>query len=102
MCATILFLALPSLYFGAGSLSRDPVGWGVVLYVSVFCTGLPFLLYSHGLRKVSAGISCIMLLLEVVVAAAISVVFLGETLVPASIVGAVLIVAGIVFVSVRR
>jgi len=102
MCMTIIFLAPPSLYFGSSSLSRDPVGWAAVLYISVFCTALPFFFYSHGLRKVNAGISCIILLLEVVVASMIAVAFLKESLSPANMVGAVLIVVGIVVVSLRR
>ena len=102
MWMTIIFLAVPSLYFGSSSLSRDPVGWAAVLYISVFCTALPFFFYSHGLRKVNAGISCIILLLEVVVAAVISVAFLKESLSPVNMVGAVLIVAGIVVVSLKK
>lgn len=102
MYTTILFIALPAIYFGGPSVSRDPVGWAAILYVSVFCTVLPFLLYSHGLQNIRAGTSCIMLLLEVVVASMIAVAFLKESLSPANMVGAVLIVVGIVVVSLRR
>ncbi len=99
---TMVFVAPFSLYFGGATLSSEPLGWAAVLYVSVFCTGLPFLLYSHGLKEVSAGASALMLLLEVVVAAVISVAFLEERLGLANLVGAVLILLGIAMVGLKK
>jgi len=99
MILTAIFMAPFSLYLGGLSMNYSPVGWGAILYVSIFCTALPFLLYTHGLRVVGAGASCIMLLLEIVVAGFLSVIFLGESLSAIEIAGAALIACGMVLVS---
>ncbi len=106
MCLTAVFLA-PAVMFtviftGETPVGYSSVGWGAIFYVSIFCTAIPFLLYCHGLRRVSAGASGIMLLLEIIVAGLISVVFLGESLSGFRIFGAVLIVVGLVVVSIGR
>ena len=102
MVMTMVFIALPAFAFGGFDISRDPVGWSTVLYISLFCTAMPFLLYSHGLKKVGAGASMLMLLWEVVVAAIISVLFLKEGLGAVNMVGGLLILAGIAMVALKR
>lgn len=85
-----------------GDIGRAAVaweGWGAVAYTAVVCTFLPYLLFSKGQRFVSATLSALVLLIEVVVAIVSSALILGEQLVLASGLGAVLICGSIVLAS---
>lgn len=70
-------------------------GWGAVLYLAVFCTVLPYFLYAYGLRETSPVFSSLVLLLEVVAAAGLSAFFLGERFSGSDLLGALLILVGI-------
>lgn len=103
--AWIIFLTLlpliPSLYFSTSSPLQLPAqAWLLIIYTGVFCWVVPYYLWSAALKSLSAVSSTIILLTEVVVAVAISPIFLpNNSLTLISGIGAVAIIAAIVFAS---
>ncbi len=100
----ILVTTLGVLPFGVafGDIGRVQVpwqGWVAVAYTAVFCTLLPYLLFSKGQRFVTATLSAMVLLIEVVVAFVSSALILGERLAPSNAVGAVLVCISIILAS---
>jgi drug/metabolite transporter (DMT)-like permease len=94
--------ALPvALVFG-GELSEPSGAWWPVPYTAVFCTIVPFLLWTWGLKRISATTSCVILLIEVVFALALAVVLLGERLAPSGFLGSALILTSVVLASRDR
>jgi DME family drug/metabolite transporter len=74
--------------------------WEAIGYTVVFNTAIPFVLYQAGLRHLTASLSAVALMLEIVVAVLISVAFIGgETFDIFSGAGAVAVVASILMVS---
>jgi drug/metabolite transporter (DMT)-like permease len=67
------------LYLTEGALPGGFTGWAMVVYLALFCTVLPYVLYAWGLKRTSATFSSLVLLFEVVMAAVLSSLFLGET-----------------------
>ena len=91
---------LPVLPFSAGALSSLPIqAWLAILYTAVMCWVVPYYLWLKGLRHLSPVTSAVVLLTEIVVAVAISTIFLGEVFTIISGIGAVLIVFAILVVS---
>lgn len=92
--------ALPAaLIFAAGSFPRPSAEWWTIPYTAVFCTVVPFLLWTAGLRFITATTSSVIMLTEVVFALALAAVLLGERLSPAALVGSALILAGVAMIS---
>ncbi|MBM3308152.1 MAG: DMT family transporter [Candidatus Eisenbacteria bacterium] len=92
--------ALPAaLVFGSGRL--PPVGWGLwpVGYTAVFCTVIPFALWTWGLKRISATTSSVILLTEVVFAMALAALVLGERQTTGALWGGVLIGAAVLLAS---
>ncbi|NIR14961.1 MAG: EamA family transporter [Desulfobacterales bacterium] len=75
--------------------------WMVVLYTAVPCWLIPYYLWSKGLKHISPATSTVILLTEVIVAIAISFLFLGETFTIISWIGASLIFLAIILVSIK-
>ena len=75
-----------------------------VIYLAVFCSAVPFLLYLGALEKIDVSLSVVMLLLEVVVAFYISVSYLGERVGILQILGSlvVLVAVGIALVEQQQ
>ncbi|QQG49409.1 MAG: DMT family transporter [archaeon] len=92
-------LALPLALAGGLRWPSGTEALAVVAYTSVFNTALPFVLYQSGLKRLPAGTSAVVLAVEIVVAVAISVAFLGESLGTAGAVGAVAVLVSILLVS---
>lgn len=85
-----------------GDIGRTTIpweGWTVVAYTAIFCTILPYLLFSKAQRFVSATISALVLLTEVVVAIISSAAILGEQLLLGSGLGAILVCLSIILAS---
>jgi len=93
---TVLPVALVLGHGGAPSF--DARLW-VVAYTAIFCTVLPFLLWSWGLKSISATSSCVILLIEIVFALALAALVFGERLTPGAMAGAALIMGAIFLVS---
>ena len=103
MTLLLVFTLLPLLPTGllsAGSFASLPLeAWLVILYTAVLCWILPYYLWLKGLQHLSPVTSAIVLLTEIVVAVAISTIFLGEVFTAISALGAILIVIAILLVS---
>ena len=82
-----------SLWYNAGAASS-------VLYLSVMCTILPFLLWFRGLRRLTATASTVITLFEPVVSILISVFILDEQFTLFAFGGTVLIFAAILWMSI--
>ncbi len=88
-----------ALMLGRGGPPPFDARLWVVGYTAVFCTVLPFLLWSWGLKSISATSSCVILLIEIVFALALAAVIFGERLSPGAMAGAALIVCAVLLVS---
>jgi drug/metabolite transporter (DMT)-like permease len=97
---TTIFL-LPMTLLFAGSYVVDSVGWLSVVYTGVLCTGLAFLLYNIGLKAISATVSSIILLLEIVFAMFFAFLVLGETPTVVTAMGGALIILSIIVISLN-
>lgn len=100
----VIFITLlpliPCLLFSTSSPSHLPAdAWLAIAYTAIFCWVIPYYLWSEGLKYISAVNSTIILLAEVLVALAISSIFLNEMLTLISGIGAFLIISAIIFVS---
>lgn len=101
--ASIVFLT--AVFVSPALLTLDALGpvsvgsWGLIGYMAVFNTALPFVLYQRGLRNLTATLSAVVLMLEIVTAVVISLVFLGETFNGFSVLGALAILVSIFLVS---
>ena len=74
-------------------------GWLLVAYLGLVPTALAYWLFQMGLRSVSATVASIVGLLDPLVAALLAWGLFGETLAPAGIVGAVLLMISIYLLS---
>jgi drug/metabolite transporter (DMT)-like permease len=90
-----LLASVPVLRHG---LSIDPRAWLPVFYLAVFCSVLPFVLYTAAMKHIGALTSAIVLLAELVFGVLFAYVFLGEVLVRNIVIGCVLICLGILIV----
>lgn len=92
-------LSVPALLWGTW-----PQIWGlpqltVLFYTIVFCTVVPFLLWTRGLQGISATVSAAVLLAEPIFAVFLAYPVLGELFKSLEAVGAVLILVAIAFIS---
>jgi len=84
--------ALPAaLLLAPRSFPALDASWWAILYTAVFCTIIPFMLWTAGLRFISATVSTVILLVEILFAILLAAVLLGERLTPVGLVGAGLI-----------
>ena len=85
-----------------GDIGRVQVmwqGWTAIAFTAVFCTVLPYLIFSKAQRFVTVTLSALVLLIEIVVAYVSSALILGEQLAPSNALGAVLVCVSIVLAS---
>ena len=73
--------------------------WLAIIYTAILCWVIPYYFWLKGLKNISAVTSAVVLLTEIIVAVAVSVVLLGESLTVISGIGAVLIIIAILLVS---
>jgi drug/metabolite transporter (DMT)-like permease len=91
---------LPVVPFSAENfLSLSGEAWVAIIYTALFCWVAPYYLWMKGLKNISPVTSAVILLNEIIVAVAISTVFLGEALTAVSAVGAIFIILAILAVS---
>jgi drug/metabolite transporter (DMT)-like permease len=91
-------LSLPKL---ASGLDVGKNVWLATGYLAVFCSVLPFLLYTAAIKHIGALTSAIVLLAELVFGVIIAFLFLSESLAPSAWVGCLLICAGIFIAGTR-
>lgn len=85
-----------------GSHAATPQAWLAAAYTGLFCSVLAFVAWSAGLRAMSSVVSGLVLLVEILVAYAASLVLGLELLSPAVLLGGACIVGAIVLVSKQR
>ena len=73
-----------------------------ILYLAVFTTVLGYAFFLHGVQKVSAFSSSIVILIEVIVAFAISFFLLSESFTVTEAIGVALLLAGVLMVAARE
>lgn len=71
-------LALPAAWLNAGPLSITATGWLVVGFLGVVATGVAYLLFSTGLRSISAASGVSLALMEPVTAFLLAIAVVGE------------------------
>ena len=105
---TASIVMLTALFVSPALLTLRSLGpvttgiWGLVGYTAVVNTALPFVLYQRGLRVLTATLSAVVLMLEIVTAVLISLLFLGEAFNAYSILGAAAVLASIYLVSTNE
>jgi drug/metabolite transporter (DMT)-like permease len=99
MMLTTLFLIPLGLPL-VSSYSFQGTGLASIVYIGLFCSGLAFILYNAGLRKVDASVSSIILLLEIVFAVVFAFLILSEVPTLPVLVGGGLIVLAIALITV--
>jgi len=87
-------------FFAARQGWRDyaaisPGGWGAILFLGVGCSGLGYLLWYGALERLEATRVASLLYLEPLVTCAASTVVLHEPLLPITVAGGVLVLAGV-------
>jgi drug/metabolite transporter (DMT)-like permease len=97
---TALLLLPMALLFGNLSSSAVPLeGWVWVAYTAIVCTIVPYALWIAALKQVTATISSVVGMLEIVAAMVLSGLVLGETYNTVTLLGAGLVFASILFVT---
>ena len=87
---------LGALLFEAAPTNVPMSAWTNILYLSVMCTGACFFLQAWGMRYTPSATAAMLLTLEAVFGALISVLFYGEVLTPKVFFGFVLIFVAVV------
>jgi drug/metabolite transporter (DMT)-like permease len=98
---TFLAVAPFGVLAGPAFFALDVWAWIAIIYQAIVCWLVPYYLWLEGLKHLSASTSTVLLLSEIVIASVASVLILKEPLSVFSAVGALLIVAAIVLVSVK-
>ena len=93
------FSALAVLRGGEGVGSIGAVGWAGALYTGIGCSTVAYLLYTRGLRGVTATVSAILLLVQVFVAAVLAYALQGVGLGPVALLGAGITLGAMLLVS---
>jgi drug/metabolite transporter (DMT)-like permease len=100
MLVTAIAIAPAAFLLGdVTSVAVPCEGWGAVAYTAVLCTAVPYWLFTKAQRFVSATLSALVLLIEVVVAIVSSALILGEQFAIGGGLGAVLVCASILLAS---
>ena len=85
-----------SLLFETPCLPRTPTGWGSVLFLSVFCTGIAFAITAVQQKHTSAVHVGLIFTLEPLFSAIVAFFLAGERLAPRGYVGAALMMLALV------
>lgn len=105
MGTTALFaapLGIAVLAQGTSPVSEmGTTGWAMVVYTGVFCSTLAYMLWTRGLKGVTATVSAILLMVMVVVAAVMDFLVFNTKLGVVSWVGAGILVMAMVMVSLE-
>jgi drug/metabolite transporter (DMT)-like permease len=101
LLVTFLSIAPFALLAGPGFFQLSIWAWLAIFWTAIICWVLPYYLWLEGLKYLSASVSTILLLSEIVVAVILSIVILKEPITMFSTIGAFFIIAAIALVSVQ-
>jgi drug/metabolite transporter (DMT)-like permease len=100
MVVVTALTALPvALVLGRGSFPRPAAEWWTIPYTAVFCTIIPFFLWTWGLQHISATTSSVIMLSEVVFALILAALILGERLSAGGFAGSACIIGAVLLAS---
>lgn len=91
-------IAIPAAWMMVGPLQLSGRSWAVALFLGVVATGVAYLLYSDGLRFVSAASAVSLALMESATAFVLALVVVGERPLLAAYLGFVILLAGLALV----
>jgi DME family drug/metabolite transporter len=100
-CAGAAVLIALNLASGIAAF-QTPQGWLLAIYLGLVPTALAYALFQMGLRSVPATTASIISMLDPLVAAALAWLLFGEMLTLAGIVGALLLLGSILFLTAGR
>jgi drug/metabolite transporter (DMT)-like permease len=92
VCVTTLvpiFLIVP--FTNLGNIGNLSLIISLAAYLSIFTTIIAYLLWYKGLKELSAMVTSVLLLLEIIFAAILSYIFLGDQFGPGTIIGGIII-----------
>ena len=92
-CAALI--ALPMAAMLGGTPDTNAQGWAVVVYLGVVATGVAYLLFSMGLRTISAATSVALSKFEPITAFALSILVVGESPSWLALTGLLLVLLGL-------
>lgn len=101
LLATFLFIAPFALLAGPGFFQLSSWAWLAIIWTAIICWVIPYYLWLESLKHLSASVSTVLLLSEIVVAVILSIVVLKEPITVFSTIGAFFIVIAIALVSVQ-
>jgi DME family drug/metabolite transporter len=78
-----------------------PSGYAVILFLAIFATACPYLLYTLGLKRVNAKTATTLSLAEPLTAALLGVLVLGERFSAIAVMGMALLLAGFALTSIE-
>lgn len=96
--AVAAIIAIPAAWWLVGPLQMTARSWGVVLFLGIVSTGVAYLLYSDGLRFVSAASAVSLALMESATAFVLALLVVGERPLLAAYLGFVILLAGLALV----
>jgi drug/metabolite transporter, DME family len=100
-CASLLWDAAPRP-LEAFQHSYSASAWGLILYIAVLGTIVPFGLYFDGISLIRSTRASITATLEPISAAVVSYFFLGEALAPLQVLGGALVIVAVIILQLRR
>ena len=92
-------VGLGSLFWSGRQAEVSGSVWGIVLYISLFATAVPYLLNAWALARVPPSTVAVFIYLQPLIGFILAVLFLGETIGSGFIVAAALIFVGLYFAS---
>ena len=102
---TLGWLMLLPLFFATGGLDQigrlTPAGWAGVLFLGVACSGLAYIFWYDALHEADASGVSAFLYIEPIVTVIVASIVLDEQIVPATVIGGVIILSGVWLVSRR-
>ncbi len=98
---TFLSIVPFTLLAGPGFFALSGWAWLGIIWTAIVCWVIPYYLWLEGLKHLSASVSTVLLLSEIVIAVILSVVVLKEPITVFSTIGTFLIVIAIALVSVQ-
>jgi drug/metabolite transporter (DMT)-like permease len=101
LLVTFLSIAPFALLAGPGFFQLSGWAWVAIVWTAIVCWVLPYYLWLEGLKHLSASVSTVLLLSEIVVAVILSIFVLKEPITIFSSIGAFFMVIAIALVSIQ-
>ncbi|HDL18758.1 MAG TPA: DMT family transporter [Bacteroidetes bacterium] len=77
-------------------------GWALLFFTGFIAMAIPFYLWSAGLKGLTATVSAMLVLIEILVALLLSFLFLGESLKAIEVIGAVILICAMIIANLDK